>query len=161
MIFMSQGRYLPYLPLFLLASCIIPGAGFRPTSPEPVLWIDAEQHDFGTVSGQETVEHVFTIRNTGAKDLNIQRVQTSCGCTAAVLGNQILKPNESTPLKITFDPRGRQGRQARMVWIYSNDPQSPRKQVIVMAGIEAPPPVLPEAAPAVPGAEQALPAPAH
>jgi hypothetical protein len=142
------------------SSCLIPGAGFKPTSPDPVLWIDSIQHDFGTVSGQETVEHVFTVRNTGAQELNIQRVQTSCGCTAAVLGNQILKPNEATPLKITFDPRGRKGRQARMVWIYSNDPKSPRKQVIVIAAIEPPQPALPDSSATPPGAERPALAPA-
>jgi hypothetical protein len=152
-----MGRVLALLSVAgLLSSCILPGVGFKPTSPDPVLWVDADRHDFGQVPGKETVQHVFAVKNTGAQDLKINRVQTSCGCTAAVLGNQILGSGETTQLKVTFDPRGRTGNQARTVWIYSNDPKQPRKQLVIIARIEAP--AAPAQTPPAPSLPEPLPA---
>jgi hypothetical protein len=122
----------------LFSSCL-GGGGFKPSSPDPVVWLDSDRHDWGTVSGAETVDHVFQVRNTGGAPLNITKVQTSCGCTAAVLDHQYLKPGEETRLKVTFDPRGRHGAQTRTVWIHSNDPKAPQKQIVIQANIGEPP----------------------
>jgi hypothetical protein len=119
-----------------LTSCLGMG-GFKPESPDPVVWIDAPQHDFGSIPATETVSHEFTVANKGGAPLNLSRVQTSCGCTAAVLGHQFLKPGESTKLKVTFDPRGRMGTQSRTIWIHSNDPKSPQKQIVISATMPA------------------------
>src|SRR5271169_2246402 len=40
-------------------------------------------YDFGTVMSGPAVSHTFKVRNAGGADLVIDRVQTSCGCTAA------------------------------------------------------------------------------
>jgi hypothetical protein len=120
-----------------LASCLGLG-GFKPESPDPMVWTDSVQHDFGNIPGTETVSHEFTVLNRGGTPLNITRVQTSCGCTAAVLGHQFLKPGESTKLKVTFDPRGRMGTQSRTVTIHSNDPKTPQKQLTISATMPAP-----------------------
>lgn len=118
----------------LAASSCLTG-GFKPTSADPTVWVDSEKHDWGRVAGTETVEHVFKVRNSGGAALNIARVQTSCGCTAAVLDHQFLKPGEETRLKVTFDPRGRHGAQTRTIWIHSNDPKTPQKQIVIQADI--------------------------
>jgi hypothetical protein len=118
----------------LAASSCLTG-GFSPTSKDPSVWVDSDKHDWGKVPGTETVEHVFKVRNTGGAPLNIARVQTSCGCTAAVLDHQFLKPGEETRLKVTFDPRGRHGSQTRTIWIHSNDPKNPQKQIVIQADI--------------------------
>jgi len=151
---------LPIAAAVLTASCLAGGAGsFKPTSPDPVCWVDSERHDWGTIPPTEPVEHVFRVRNTGGAPLNIARVQTSCGCTAAVLDHQYLKPGEETRLKITFDPRGRNGQQTRTVWIHSNDPKTPQKQILIQSTIEAPAPVIPvQTAPAGSSTTMGLPA---
>lgn len=119
------------------ASCVT--GGFKPESPDPVVWVDSEKHDWGTIQAVAPVEHVFKVRNTGGAGLNIARVQTSCGCTAAVMDHQFLKPGEETRLKVTFDPRGRSGPQTRTIWIHSNDPKTPQKQLVISSTIEAAP----------------------
>jgi len=125
----------------LASSCLFGVGGFKPTSPDPVVWVDSDKHDWGTITGAETVDHVFAVRNMGGAPLNITRVQTSCGCTAAVLDHQYLKPGEETRLKVTFDPRGRHGAQTRTVWIHSNDPKNPQKQLVISANIGEPVPL--------------------
>ena len=129
---------LPIALAVLTASCMGGPESFKPTSPDPVAWVDSDRHDWGTIPATDPVEHVFRVRNMGGAPLNIARVQTSCGCTAAVLDHQYLKPGEETRLKITFDPRGRNGQQTRTVWIHSNDPKTPQKQILIQSTIEAP-----------------------
>ncbi|MEK7475329.1 MAG: DUF1573 domain-containing protein [Candidatus Coatesbacteria bacterium] len=139
----------------LASSCLFGGGGFKPSSPDPVVWVDSDKHDWGTLSGAETVEHVFSVRNMGGAPLNITRVQTSCGCTAAVLDHQYLKPGEETRLKVTFDPRGRHGAQTRTVWIHSNDPKNPQKQLVISASITEMPLPVPVVTTTVTGAATA------
>lgn len=45
-------------------------------------------YDFGTVSvlDRGPIEHTFTLRNAGPGPVTLVHVQTSCGCTSAVLG---------------------------------------------------------------------------
>src|ERR1700688_3532609 len=40
-------------------------------------------YNFGTVLEGQHVNHSFTVRNIGTKDLILNGVKTSCGCTAA------------------------------------------------------------------------------
>jgi len=137
----------------------------RPQSPDPMLWVSEETHEFGDIPPTDLVEHVFEVKNVGAKALEISRVQTSCGCTAAVMDSQLLKPNQKTRLKVTFDPRGRSGPQNRIVWIFSNDPKTAQKQLRVNANVALPavPELVPAPAPSATSAVQpaaAAPAPA-
>ena len=150
-----------------------PLGGFRPSSPDPTIWVDDDKHDFGTITNGGPVDHVFSVRHTGGKVMNIARVQTSCGCTAAVLGHQQLQPDEATQLKVTFDARGRHGSQSRTIWIHSDDPKNPQKQITISSNIvDATPAPAPHAtatmapvagsstitAPAAPSATIAVPA---
>ena len=40
--------------------------------------------DFGKVEQGDQVNHLFRFTNQGGRDLRIESVKTSCGCTAAV-----------------------------------------------------------------------------
>lgn len=139
-----------------LSSCFLLN---RPQSPEPMIWISQDTFEFGDIPPTDVVDHVFEVKNVGAKQLEISRVQTSCGCTAAVMDAQILKPMEKTRLKVTFDPRGRSGPQNRIVWIFSNDPKTPQKQVRVNANVSLP--ELPEMVPSPAQSATAAPAAAE
>jgi hypothetical protein len=125
---------LPGLIAGALAACA--GGGFIPASPEPMIQVDRVEHNFGKIPDSGPVSHVFTVKNIGGKPLNISRIQTSCGCTAAVMDNQFLQPGESTRLKVQFDPRGRRGAQSKSIMIHSNDPAFPRKHLRFVATVE-------------------------
>jgi hypothetical protein len=144
----------------LLATACVTG-GYRGISPDPVVATDVESFDFGNIPPTAPVEHEFTVANKGGKDLNISNVRSTCGCTAAVVGHQLLKPGESTKLKVTFDPRGRSGPQQKPVIISSNDPKSPQKTItITCVVLSEPPPQPAPAAPAPAAPAPAAPAPA-
>jgi hypothetical protein len=86
----------------------------------------------------KVAEHDFVLSNAGDEDLIVSRIYASCGCTATVFGGDkikgdgflpapvTLKPGETRPFTIQFDPRAEGGgkpvTQTKYIQIYSNDP---------------------------------------
>ncbi|RTY95898.1 DUF1573 domain-containing protein [Flavobacterium sp. GT3R68] len=61
--------------------------------------------DFGTISIHDTVNHVFEVKNTSDKKLEISQIGTSCGCTGAIISDSIVSKNESAKIKVQFIPK--------------------------------------------------------
>lgn len=72
----------------------------------PVLTVDPEVFDLGTISKQDGLATAtFNLLNEGGSDLTISYAFTSCGCTVAPLKEEkVLKPGESYPLDVSYDP---------------------------------------------------------
>lgn len=93
-------------------------------------------YNFGVVPKDRVAEHDFDLVNVGDTDLIVSRIYASCGCTATLFGDTLikpdgflpepvtLKPGESKPFGIQFDPRteGTTIAQAKYIQIYTNDP---------------------------------------
>ncbi|MDA3820608.1 MAG: DUF1573 domain-containing protein, partial [Candidatus Delongbacteria bacterium] len=47
----------------------------------------------------------------------------SCGCTATQPEKSIIKPGESSFIKVTFNSGGRRGKQRKTITIIANDPE--------------------------------------
>jgi hypothetical protein len=64
--------------------------------PPPKIECDQPTHDFGEVYRGETVHHTFKVRNGGEGELLIDKVRSSCACTAAKLtiGGKSFGPDE-------------------------------------------------------------------
>jgi len=120
---------------FISMAAFAAGAAPRIHCTEPEL-------DFGERLETESVVHTFTVENTGDAPLEIVRVQTSCGCTAARLETPRIAPGASASLAVTMDLAGRQGLQEKHVVVQSNDPVRPalrltlRGSVIALVEIE-------------------------
>lgn len=105
----------------------------------PLLKIDEARWDFGQVKQGKVLTHVFIFRNSGDETLKINRVRSTCGCTAALLSKKELAPGEQGEVKVTFNTRGYGGQLSKYIVIESNDPQQPRQQITVSAAIDVPP----------------------
>ena len=90
----------------------------------PVLSVSEKSYDFGDIPQTEKVSHDFIITNNGNSNLIIRKVKASCGCTAVKPEKTVLAKGESTPIHVTFDPRGKNGRQNKNVTVITNDPQN-------------------------------------
>jgi len=82
--------------------------------------------NFGSMYQDEEVTHLFTFRNVGKAVLNVERVKSSCGCTAAMPEKRELAPGEETKLKVTFRSGTMRDRVVKHVYIDTNDPVEPR-----------------------------------
>ena len=130
-------RLAPVLGLALLVSA----SGASTTASEevkgPRIAVDPAAFDFGKALQNKTLHKDFVLRNLGAADLEISRVSTTCGCTAALADSTTIKPGASTTLRVDLQTRTYTGKVERRILIESNDPKSPlelKVQTTVVAG---------------------------
>lgn len=100
-------------------------------SAAPKLVLSSPAWDFGKVWQNERPTHVLTIRNEGDTNLQIGRVRTTCGCTAAQPGRKLVPPGESTTVDVRYDTKGKQGKVTSKVLIESNDPTQPEARFLI------------------------------
>ncbi len=94
-------------------------------------------HDFGKIAKDSVVETEFILVNEGKSELNIRMTKANCPCVIPKLEKDTLQPGEKVIMKVTFDTKGRRGRQYKNVSIFSNDPKTPTRMVTVKAVIGA------------------------
>lgn len=91
--------------------------------PNSRLGVDSLVYDFGVVTQGEIVEHSFAIHNSGGSALQINAVQPSCGCSAAVSEASTLAPGQKSAIRISFNTAGFHGYKVKTFRVFSNDPQ--------------------------------------
>jgi hypothetical protein len=91
----------------------------------PAAAFDEQSHDFGAMKQGEKKDHTFMLSNTGKSDLIIRNVRSSCGCTAVAPSTKVIAAGQSAPIKVTFDSRGKRGRQSKSITVITNDPKTP------------------------------------
>lgn len=94
--------------------------------------------DFGDMNQGDKKEHTFMLTNTGKSDLLIRRVRSSCGCTAVAPSKKIIAAGETAPIKVTFDSRGKRGRQSKSITVITNDPKTPSTTLRITSNIITP-----------------------
>lgn len=82
-------------------------------------------HDFGKLGPDQRVDYEFVFTNQGDAALEINNIQTSCGCTAAVTDKKVLAPGESSKLKVQYHSSRASGFFDKTVSVLSNDPDHP------------------------------------
>lgn len=97
---------------------------FAQSKLDPKAVVKPMTFDFGTIIQDSVITTYFVITNEGADLLKIKKVSASCGCTAAVSEKNELKRGESTEIKVTFDSKGKSGKQTKSIYIETNDPKN-------------------------------------
>jgi hypothetical protein len=87
--------------------------------------------DFGYVPKTGKVIHTYKIKNIGQDTLFIGKVRTTCGCTTTPLSRERIAPDETTDMKVLFDPEKLMtgDRTKRKLQVVSNDPMKPIAEV--------------------------------
>ena len=106
------------LAVFFLLSWVLPVF-----AQGPQLTIDNPQFEFGEILQGESLEHVFTFRNTGDGNLVISKVRSSCGCTAALLSADVVAPGQEGEVRATFNSGHFRGNVEKSIYLTSNDPR--------------------------------------
>ncbi|MBI2419190.1 MAG: DUF1573 domain-containing protein [Ignavibacteriales bacterium] len=108
----------------------------KPMNAEvPKIEFPESQHDFGVIQEGKIVDYTFAFKNTGKKDLEIRDIRTSCGCTAALVSQKLLKPGEAGTLKIELDTSNRFGRMSRTISVTTNEIEAPVKVLTIYAEV--------------------------
>ncbi len=103
----------------------------------PVAKFNALDYDFGDMKQGDKKEYTFNLTNDGKSDLQIRNVRSSCGCTAVAPSKKVVAPGETVPIKVTFDSRGKRGRQSKSITVITNDPKNPTSTLRISSNINA------------------------
>ncbi len=76
--------------------------------------------DFGKVKEGTIVEHNFSFKNTGSKDLLLLYHQATCGCTVPDFSKEPYSPGKTGVIKIAFDTKGKKLNQTKKIKIFTN-----------------------------------------
>lgn len=88
--------------------------------PKPIMVLETETVLLDTLTVNTETEHNILIRNEGNANLEIQKIESSCGCTIGKINDSILKPNTSTQFSFLVTPEYTGDFSKNMV-IRSND----------------------------------------
>ena len=102
----------------------------------PIVSFDSNTYDFGNIKQNDKVEHSFSLKNSGKRDLIIRNVRSSCGCTAVTPAKTVISSGDSVPIKVVFDSRGRRGRQSKSITIITNDPKTPASTLRITSNVQ-------------------------
>jgi hypothetical protein len=123
----------------IAAAVVLLAASGLAQSGKPRAVFKGTAHDFGQLKQGDVVSHEFVFKNEGGAPLIVEKVETTCGCTAALVSEKKIAPGKEGRIKATFDTRGYSGRLSRYLYIVSNDAENPRRELSVSADIQVPP----------------------
>jgi hypothetical protein len=101
----------------------------------PVAKFNTTSYDFGAMKQGDKKDYTFELSNDGKSDLMIRNVRSSCGCTAVAPSKKVIAPGETVPIKVTFDSKGKRGRQSKSVTVITNDPKTPTTTLRISSNI--------------------------
>jgi hypothetical protein len=102
----------------------------------PVITVDKELHDYGTIENGADGACVFTVTNTGTAPLIISMCKGSCGCTVPACPKDPIAPGASAKITVTYDTK-RTGPFQKTVTITSNAVNSPSLRVKIKGTVKA------------------------
>ena len=105
------------VPAVTLPAPVVPAA---PANPNALVW-DAEMKEASPAVGEVTANYTFWFTNTSSKEVVINAVRTSCGCTSTKLPTMPwhVPPGTNSPLEVSIDLRGKSGVISKAVTVDS------------------------------------------
>lgn len=88
----------------------------------PLIEIDEQTIDCGTISRGQVVERPITVRNVGYRPLTIYKIWTSCTCTATSLSSTVIPAKGTGSFRVKLVGVIPVGKMDEFVRIESNDP---------------------------------------
>lgn len=89
---------------------------------ERILRFEQKEQSIGVMSENELPKSLnFSFRNVGTKAVKIQELKTFCGCTSAVYDRQIIEPDSTGKIVVTYNPKNRVGTVDERIYIYTTD----------------------------------------
>lgn len=99
----------------------------KPEGPLPSIEFTKEEHDFGTITDGDIVEHTFKFKNTGEAPLIISNAKATCGCTVPKWPKEPIPVGEEGEILVRFNSRNKPGNQNKTVTITANTYPSSNK----------------------------------
>lgn len=101
----------------------------------PMVRLSEREWNLGELPQSDRRSHDFLLTNQGTAPLRIERLESSCGCTAALASDSVLAPGEKTAISVTFNSKDFEGEQMKVVVLHTNDPAEPRIDLVIRATV--------------------------
>lgn len=123
-----MNKFFATLALVLTATALVAQSG-------PLIQLDKQVHDYGTIAQGANGECVFTVTNTGDAPLIITNCKGSCGCTVPKCDTAPIAPGQKSTITVKYDTK-RTGVINKSVTISSNATNEPEKVVRIKGMVE-------------------------
>jgi len=110
--------------LFLAVACA--GMGGSTFAGNSALKASDGGFDFGYAGIDFKLFHTFTLRNDGQKDITLHSANVPCECTSVQIADTLLKPGETTTVRVTLDTYSLYGPSSKQFSIQTSDPGVPK-----------------------------------
>ncbi len=110
-------------------------SGINVSAQGPKIFFENPDFNFGQIYKGQKIEHIYELENRGKDILNIGKVKTSCGCTAAILTNNTIPPGSTGEIKATFKSGSFTGKVTKSISVISNDPERPSYKLTISGEI--------------------------
>lgn len=123
---------------FIYTLALVLVAGFvsaQEVTDGPMIKVDKEVHDYGTIPQGADGTCEFTVTNTGTAPLTITRCKGSCGCTVPKCEKAPIKPGETSIISVKYDTK-RIGPINKSVTITSNAVNDPTMVVRIKGKVD-------------------------
>ncbi len=118
-----------HIVLFLMLAGILTNGNAQTITPK--MAFEKQVHDFGKIKEEAgKVAYKFKFVNTGGKDLLIDTVRATCGCTAPNWTRKPIPPGGTGFVEATFNPAGRPSAFSKYLYISSNSNPASSKLTI-------------------------------
>ena len=107
------------------------------TAGGPMISLDKEEVDYGTIKQGADGNREFVVTNTGDAPLIISNCAGSCGCTVPKCDTAPILPGKTSLVNVHYDTN-RVGPFTKTVTVTSNATNSPSKIVTIHGTVEAP-----------------------
>lgn len=88
--------------------------------------VGTSDYNFGSIDPDATVEHTFVFKNSCSTTIELDNPRASCGCTAALLSEKVIKPGEEAKIAVKFTPtKGSRGKQSKTVSVFLKGESNP------------------------------------
>ena len=87
---------------------------------QPIVEILESEYDFGDINQGDKATHDYIVKNIGDSDLLISSAKGSCGCTVPEWPKEPIRPGDEAVIKVTFDSKGKTGKQSKRVTLMTN-----------------------------------------
>ena len=94
-----------------------------------IQWLDSTYQDLGTVKEGPQVDIVFKFKNTGDKNLLIENVTASCGCTIVEKPQEPFAPGQVGSIKAKFTTQNHVGQNDKSIFVSSNAKVNPDQEL--------------------------------
>jgi hypothetical protein len=116
----------------------------------PIIKFDDPSHDFGTIEEGTRATHEFEFLNSGDKDLILQDVKASCGCTAPTWPREPIKPGGKGKINVVFNSTGFGGNNFHKSVTVTTNMKTDNVKILYIKGTVARRPAPAEAPPQSP-----------